>query len=67
MRRTQNAHRLSIQNPVDLLSTFGGRGPGIDKTGLQGVYDFTLMWDDDAGRREGQDNTMPYSRNRTIG
>jgi uncharacterized protein (TIGR03435 family) len=31
------------------IDTFGGSGPGIDKTGLQGLYDFTLMWDDDAG------------------
>jgi uncharacterized protein (TIGR03435 family) len=34
---------------VRFLSTFGGQGPGIDKTGLDGVYDFTLSWDDDAG------------------
>ena len=46
---TFNARRFSMQRLVDLLSTFGGRGPGIDKTGLQGVYDFTLMYDDDAG------------------
>jgi uncharacterized protein (TIGR03435 family) len=46
---TINARRLSLQKLTDLLSSFGGRGPGIDKTGLQGVYDFTLMWDEDAG------------------
>jgi uncharacterized protein (TIGR03435 family) len=43
------AHRASIGELVDLLSTFGGRGPGIDQTGLGGVYDFTLNWDEDAG------------------
>jgi uncharacterized protein (TIGR03435 family) len=43
------ARRFSMQKLVDLLSTFGGRGPGVDKTGLEGVYDFTLTWDDDAG------------------
>jgi uncharacterized protein (TIGR03435 family) len=46
---TFNARRLSMGKLVDLLSTFGGRGPGIDKTGLAGLYDFKLMWDDDAG------------------
>jgi uncharacterized protein (TIGR03435 family) len=46
---TFHARRISIQRLVDLLSTFGGRGPGVDKTGLTGTYDFTLKWDDDAG------------------
>ena len=44
-----NARRMSIGLLVDFLSSFGGRGPGIDQTGLEGVYDFTLMWDEDAG------------------
>jgi uncharacterized protein (TIGR03435 family) len=43
------AQRQSIGRLVDFLSTFGGRGPGVDETGLKGVYDFTLHWDDDAG------------------
>jgi uncharacterized protein (TIGR03435 family) len=43
------AHRFSMPTLVDLLSSFGGHGPGIDKTSLEGVYDFTLKWDDDAG------------------
>jgi uncharacterized protein (TIGR03435 family) len=46
---TFNARRFPMQKLVDLLSAFGGRGPGIDKTGLQGLYDFTLTWDDEAG------------------
>jgi uncharacterized protein (TIGR03435 family) len=41
--------RFSMTMLTKLLSTFGGQGPGIDKTGLDGLYDFTLSWDDDAG------------------
>jgi len=41
--------RYSMAMLARLLSTFGGHGPGIDKTGLDGLYDFTLAWDDDAG------------------
>jgi uncharacterized protein (TIGR03435 family) len=41
--------RFSMPMLVKYLSSFGGQGPGIDKTGLDGVYDFTLSWDDDAG------------------
>jgi uncharacterized protein (TIGR03435 family) len=41
--------RFSMQQLVDLLSSFGGRGPGIDNTGLTGVYDFRLNWDEEAG------------------
>jgi uncharacterized protein (TIGR03435 family) len=47
--RTIHARRYSMAMLVRLLSTFGGKGPGIDKTGLDGVYDFTLSWDDDGG------------------
>ena len=41
--------RCSMAMLARFLSTFGGRGPGVDKTGLTGFYDFTLAWDDDAG------------------
>jgi uncharacterized protein (TIGR03435 family) len=41
--------RYSMAMLVKFLSTFGGQGPGIDKTGLDGLYDFTLSWDEDAG------------------
>ena len=43
------ARRYSMAMLVRFLSTLGGQGPGIDKTGLDAVYDFTLSWDDDAG------------------
>ena len=43
------ARRCSMAMLVNFLSAFGGQGPGIDKTGLDGVYDFTLAWDDTAG------------------
>ena len=43
------AHRYSISMLVDFLSSFGGRGPGLDNTGLHGVYDFTLAWNEENG------------------
>jgi uncharacterized protein (TIGR03435 family) len=43
------ARKYSMEMLANLLSGVGGRGPVIDKTGLQGVYDFTLQWDEDAG------------------
>jgi uncharacterized protein (TIGR03435 family) len=43
------ARRYSMALLVRFLSTFGGKGPGVDKTGLDGLYDFTLSWDDDTG------------------
>jgi uncharacterized protein (TIGR03435 family) len=40
---------FSIPTLIEMLTAFGGRGPGVDKTGLMGRYDFTLAWDEDAG------------------
>src|SRR5580693_3439874 len=36
------AREVSIPTLLDLLSGIGGHGPGIDKTGLVGMYDFNL-------------------------
>jgi uncharacterized protein (TIGR03435 family) len=47
--RTIHARRYSMAMLVRLLSAFREKGPGIDKTGLDGFYDFTLAWDNDAG------------------
>ena len=39
----------SISTLLQFLSGFGGQGQGIDKTGLDGLYDFSLSWDDEGG------------------
>lgn len=43
------AVRYSMATFASLLSTFGNLGPVVDNTGLKGVYDFTLSWDEEAG------------------
>jgi len=43
------ATRYSMREFVRMLSVFGDRGPGVDHTGLTGLYDFTLTWDNEQG------------------
>jgi uncharacterized protein (TIGR03435 family) len=42
------ARKASISTLLNIL-TLMGNGPGLDKTGLTGEYDFSLSWDDNAG------------------
>jgi uncharacterized protein (TIGR03435 family) len=46
---SMTARKCSIAMLINVLSGVGGHGPGIDKTGLGGEYDFHLSWDEDAG------------------
>jgi uncharacterized protein (TIGR03435 family) len=43
------ARKCSMSMLINLLFGIGGHGPGIDKTGLTGEYDFNLSWDEDLG------------------
>jgi uncharacterized protein (TIGR03435 family) len=46
---SMTARKCSMSMLINLLSAIGGHGPGMDKTGLSGEYDFHLSWDEAAG------------------
>ena len=43
------AQKCSMSALTDLLAFAGDIGPGVDKTGITGVYDFTLSWNEEDG------------------
>src|SRR5580698_808760 len=43
------AQRCSMREFVRMLSVFGDRGPGMDRSELAGLYDFTLTWNNETG------------------
>jgi uncharacterized protein (TIGR03435 family) len=43
------ARKCSLSGLKDLLAFAGNIGPGVDRTGLIGAYDFTLSWSEEHG------------------
>jgi uncharacterized protein (TIGR03435 family) len=44
-----NARKYSLSGLTELITFVGNIGPGVDRTGLAGVYDFTLAWNEEEG------------------